>query len=69
MGCELESGLRDIMDWGRKGLGYFNAGKTQLILFNGSKNTGAIDEKMGGSVFVEKSPFEIVLGLLCCLYC
>ena len=32
----------------------FNAGKTQLVLFDRSNNTGAIDVKMDGSVFEEK---------------
>ena len=29
----------------------FNAGKTQLVSFDRSNNTGAIDVKMDGSVF------------------
>ena len=41
------------MDWGRKWLVDFNAGKTQLVLFNWSNNTGAIDGKMDGSVLEE----------------
>ena len=41
------------MDWGRKWLVDFNAGKTQLVLFDLSKNTGAIDVKMDRSVLVE----------------
>ena len=43
-------------------LGYFNAGKTQLISFDWSNNTGAIDVKMDGSVLEEKSCFKM-LGL------
>ena len=35
------------VDWGRKWLFDFNAGKTQLILFHWSNNTGAVDIKMG----------------------
>ena len=50
------------MDWGRKGLVYFNAGKTQLVLFDHSKNAGAIDVKMDGPVLEEKTPFKM-LGL------
>ena len=38
------------MDWGRKRLVNFNAGKTQLVLFDWSNNTGAIDVKIDGSV-------------------
>ena len=46
------------LDWGRKWLVDFNAGKTQLILFNWSNNTGVIDMKMDGSVLEEKSSFK-----------
>ena len=38
------------------------AGKAQLVSFDWSNNTGAIDVKMVGSVLEEKSYFEI-LGL------
>ena len=50
------------MEWGRKWLVDFNAGKTQPVLFDQSSNTGAIDVKMDGSVLEEKSSFKI-LGL------
>ena len=50
------------MDWGRKWLFDFNAGKTQPVLFDGPNNTGAIDVKMNGSVLEEKSSFKM-LGL------
>ena len=50
------------MDWCRKWLVDFNAGKTQLVLFDQSNNTGAIDVKMDGSVLEEKSSFKM-LGL------
>ena len=59
---ELESDLRDTVDWGRKWLVDFNAGKTQLVSFDRSKNTGAIDVKMDGSVLEEKTSFKM-LGL------
>ena len=59
---ELESDLRDTVDCGRKWLVDFNAGKTQLVLFEWSKNTGAIDVKMDGSVLEEKTSFKM-LGL------
>ena len=36
---ELEFDLRDTMDWGRKWLADFNAGKTQLVWFDRSKKT------------------------------
>ena len=50
------------MDWGRKWHVDFNAGKTQLVSFDQSKNTGALDVKMDGSVLVEKTSFKM-LGL------
>ena len=59
---ELESDLRDTLDWGRKWLVDFNAGKTQLVSFDWSKNTGAIDVKMDGSVLEGKTSFKM-LGL------
>ena len=62
LASELESDLRDTVDWGRKWLVDFNAGKTQLDLFDRSKNTGAIDVKMDGYVLKEKSSFKM-LGL------
>ena len=48
------------MDWGRKWLVDFNAGKTQLVSFDRSNNTGAIDVKMNGSVLEEKSSFKMM---------
>ena len=62
LASELESDLRDTVDWGRKWLVDFNAGKTQLGLFDRSKNTGATDVKMDGSVLEEKTSFKM-LGL------
>ena len=65
LASELESDLRDTVDWGKKWLVDFNAGKTQLVLFDQSKHTGAIDVKMDGSVLEEKTSFKI-LGLTFC---
>ena len=62
LASELETDLRDTVDWGRKWLVDFNAGKTQLVSFDQSKNTGAIDVKMDGSVLEEKTSFKM-LGL------
>ena len=62
MASELESDLRDTADWGREWLVDFNAEKTQLVSFDRSKNTGAIDVKMDVSVLEEKSSLEM-LGL------
>ena len=59
---ELESDLKGTVDWGRKWLVAFNAGKTQLVSFDRSINTGAIDVKMDGSVLEEKTSFKM-LGL------
>ena len=50
---ELESDLRDTVDWGSKWLVDFNARKTQLFSFDQSKNSGAINVKMDGSVLGE----------------
>ena len=50
------------MDWGKKWLVDFNAGKTQLVSFNRSNNTGSIDVKVDGSVLEERSSFKM-LGL------
>ena len=56
----------------------FNVGKTRLVLFDWSNNTGAIDVKMDGSVLEEKSSFKMLgltfsvklyWGLLHYLYC
>ena len=47
------------MDWGRKGLVDFNAGKTELVSFDRSNN-GSIDVKMNGSVLEEKSSFKML---------
>ena len=58
---EIEPYLRDTVDWARKWLFDFNAGKTQLVSFDQSI-TGAIDVKMNGSVLEEKSSFKM-LGL------
>ena len=63
LSSELESDLRDTVDWGRKWLLDFNAGKTQLVLFDRYKNSGAIDVKMDGSVLEEKTSFKM-LGLI-----
>ena len=42
LASELESDLRDTVNWGKKWLVDFNAGKTQLVLFDRSNNAGAI---------------------------
>ena len=48
------------MDWGRKWLVDFNAGRTQLVSFDWSNNTGASDVKIDGSVLEEKLFFKML---------
>ena len=55
---ELESDLRYTVDWNRMWLVDFKAGKTKLVLFDRSVNTGAIDVKIDGSVHEEISSFK-----------
>ena len=62
LASELESDLRDTVDWGKKWLFDFSAGKIRLVSFDWPNNTGAIDVKMDGSVLQEKSSFK-TLGL------
>ena len=50
LASELESDLQDTVDWGRKWLVDFSAGKIQLVSFDWSYNTGAVDVKMDGFV-------------------
>ena len=60
LASKLESNLRDNVDWGRKSLIDFNARKTQLVSFDRSYNTGAIDVKTDGPVPEEKSSFKML---------
>ena len=62
LASELESDLRDTVDWGKKWLLDFNAAKTHLVSFDRSNNNGSIDVKMDGSALEEKSSFKM-LGL------
>ena len=59
LSSELESDLRDTVDWGKKWLVDFNARKTQLVRFDWSFNNGSIDVKMAGSTLQEKSSFKM----------
>ena len=59
LASELELYRQDAVDWGRKWFADFNAGKTQLAVFDQSNNTGAFDVKMVGSVFEKKSSFQM----------
>ena len=51
-----------LLDWGKRWLVDFNAGKTQLVSFDQSNNNGSIDVKMDGFVLAEKSALKL-LGL------
>ena len=53
LASELESDLRDTVNWGKKWLVDVNAGKTQLVSFDRSNNNSSIDVKMDGSVLEE----------------
>ena len=53
MASELESDLRDSVDWRKKWLVNFIAGKTQLVSFDQSIDNGFIDVKMDGSLLEE----------------
>ena len=48
------------MDWGKKWLVDFNAGKNQLVLFDQSNNNGCIDVEMDGCVLEKKSSFKML---------
>ena len=47
------------MDLYRKWFVDFNAGKTQLVLFDSLNNTRAVYVKMNGSVHEKKSSFKL----------
>ena len=51
---ELESDPQDTVEWGRKWLVDFFAGKTQLVSVDSFKITGAFYVKMNGSVLKKK---------------
>ena len=65
LASELESDLQDTVDWVKKWLVDFNAGKTQLVSFDWSNSNGSIDVRMGGSILEEKVSFKM-LGLTFC---
>ena len=45
--------IYETLNWGKKWLVDFNAGKTHLVSFDSSNNTASIDVKMDESVFEE----------------
>ena len=50
----------ETLYWGKKWLVDFNAGNTQLVLFDRSNNTGSTDMKIDRSVLEEKSSFRMM---------
>ena len=54
LASKLECDLQDNVGWDRKWLVGFSAGKTQLVSFDWSNNTGAVDVKMDG-LFLKKN--------------
>ena len=60
IGSELESDLRDTVDWGRKWLVDFNAGEAQMVLLDQSTSTTAFDVKVDGFLPEEKSFFKML---------
>ena len=55
LASKLESDLLETVDWGQEGSVTFSVGRTGLVSFDRSINTGTIDVKMNGSLFNEKS--------------
>ena len=60
LASELEFDRRDIVHWSKKWLVDFNAGKTQLVLFDRSNNNSSINVKIDGFVLEEKSSFKML---------
>ena len=60
LASEPESDLRDTMDCSKKWLVDFNSRKDQLVSFDHSNNTTAINVKVDGFVMEEKSPFKML---------
>ena len=56
--------LCETLDWGKKWLADFNAGRTQLISFDPSNSNGSINVKMDGSVLKEKLPLNMLVDLV-----
>ena len=54
MSAELESDLRDTVEWGKRWQVTFNAGKTHLVSFDCSVNSGNIDIRMSEKMLEEE---------------
>ena len=65
LASELQSDLRDTVDWGKNWLVDFNTGKTQLVSFDRYNKTGSIDVKMDGFALEEKSSFKMLVLTFC----
>ena len=65
LASELESDVRDMVDWGKKWHVDFNDGKTQLVSFDRSSNSGSIDVKMDGCILEEKSSLRMLRLTFC----
>ena len=52
--------IYETLDWDKKWLVDFSAGKTQLVLFDWSNSNGSIDVKNDVSVLEEKSYFKML---------
>ena len=63
LASELDSDLQDTVNWGRKWLVDFNAGKTELVSFGRSNYAVAIDVKMV-CLFLRKNHFLRCWGCL-----
>ena len=64
LASEFES---NFADWSNKWLVDFNAGKNELVLFDQSNTSGAIDAKMNGPVLDEEQAQELFLICWGCL--
>ena len=53
--------IYETLGWGKEWLVDFDAGKTQLVLFDWSNNTGCLDVKMDESVLKEKPSFKMLV--------
>ena len=58
--CYQGSGLRQQLELVLKWVANFNAGKTELVLFEWFDNSGAINVKIDGSFLEKKSHFKIM---------
>ena len=57
---ELESDLRDTVDWGKTWIVDFNAGKIQLVSFDRPNNTSVIDVKIDRYVLEERQDAGVI---------